>query len=321
MSMDNPPHDPTAPTEVFVAPPAATEVFAAPTEVYAAAPPPQAEPKRSKLPFILLGVLGALLLISVGLIVGLLLSGGNDQPAAVPTPTVSETPEPEPEPEPAPLAVITSFTVTPTIVDCVNESAGTTAAVTLSWTVTDAEKVALARGTEPVDALEDAAGQEVDAEQTDFGGVLFDCTLSAQVYSLTAENIDGDKVTESVTVDRNLLPPPVAAPHISEVAWTNGFDYVICASFDNGLTEEKGVKWASSPGVNSVTLFLAQDDSGYPTASSHFTQVASGLPANGSYPVNINCGTSGYSTYFAVKVVAQNQSGRAEKLIAGNTAS
>lgn len=276
--------------------------------------PQEPTPGMSRGLLITLIALAGALLVAIGVTVGLLLSGGN-QAQPEPTVTDSETPEP------APLAQISEFSAAQTSVECVDSKSGTTATVTLRWTVVDAERIALGVGVEQVDALDSPAASDLPPTASAFDGLNFDCTKESLTYSLTAANVDGERVHAVVVVERDLLPPPVAKPAISELAWNDGFDYAICASFDSGLTVEKGIRWKSTPGANSVSVYVATDPSGYPSASASFTRVASGQSAEGAYPVKIDCGTLGHSTYFAVKIVAENASGKTEKIITGNTAS
>lgn len=308
---------PQDPTEVF------NDVFdEAPTRVlHESGQAPLAPSGRGKGPIIALIVLGALLLIAAGVIVGLLVAGGG-QGQPVPEPTTSETPEPEPEPEPAALAEIVFFEATQTTIECQDDKSGTTATVSLSWTVTDADQIALARGEAEVDALDEPSAAELAAEEEGFTGLPFDCTKTTQVYTLTAANIEDVRTSEIVTIERTLAPPPkAAAPKITEVAFTDGLDYAICPSFEFDLTVEKGVRWKSTPGVNSVSIHISYADPMDSSVFSDYKRLARNLPASGSYPLTIECGTSGYSTAFKIRVTAENESGTVRHVIEGNTAS
>ena len=294
----------------------------APTQVLSeAAPPVPHASARGKVPLIALIVFAGLLLIAVGVIVGLLFSGGG-QSEPLPEPTISESPEPEPEPEPAALAEIVFFEATAATVDCKDEKSGTTAKVMLRWSVVDAERIALARGTGQVDALAEPSVEDLRAEESGFTALSFDCTQTSLVYTLTAANVEDERTSATVTIDRHLLPPPIAKPKITELAWYDGLDYAICTSFTLGETEPKDIRWSTSPNVNSVSVYIAHDNDNPPTASSDFTIVRKGLAASGLYTVTIDCGhPQDRSRYFAVKIVAENASGRVEKIITGNTAS
>ena len=297
----------------------------APTQVLGAtggvAPVPVEDKPRGKGLLITLIAVAAVLIIAGGVAVGMLLLGGGSG-APAPESSPSDTPEPEETDEPAALAVIGSFTAQPTTVECVDDSPGTTAPVLLDWSVADAERIALAQSAGQIDALNEPAVENLAADQAGYDGLPYDCAQPSLVYTLTAANADDERTSSFVLVNRTVLPPPppvVAKPQITSVRWSDGVDYATCLSVYDNLTTTKGITWESTPNVNSVSLIYVIDANNYPYPANDYPVLASGLPASGSYPVQIYCGGQGSLT-FEVIVIAENSSGKAERGLKGNTA-
>jgi len=170
-------------------------------------------PKRSNGPMIALIVVGTL--VVVGLVVlALVLTTQNDdtatEPSASPSPTATEDPTPTPseteteEPTPTPtetappVAEFVSFSPTDgTAISCPDEE--TEAPLVFSWSTTGAERAWIDAGT--TDAR--AQGEEVDPSGT-YRDLVFDCAGESEVYTVTAENADGETTSESVTLVREL---------------------------------------------------------------------------------------------------------------------
>ncbi|MDY0984788.1 ABC transporter ATP-binding protein [Microbacterium sp. CFBP9023] len=150
--------------------------------------------KRSVLLMVLSGV-ALLLAVAAGAIIGTLSSVAAP---ADPEPSVRPTPS---APAPAADPVIKSFTANTATVECASEEAE--AQVLLSWQIDDAESVAIAAGDAQVDALEFPIAAALPANLTD-RAVPFACGSEATVYTVTAENGDGVRVSAPVTVTRAL---------------------------------------------------------------------------------------------------------------------
>jgi ABC-type polysaccharide/polyol phosphate transport system ATPase subunit len=162
----------------------------------------QRQRKRSYLLMALTGV-AILLAVAAGAIIGTLASAG------APTDT---TPPPRPTPEEtsgtAADPVITSFSANATTVACETDEGE--AQVLLSWDIENAKSVAIGSGNAQVDALEFPLAAALPAKLTD-RAVPFDCTQEAVVYTVTAENEDGVRVSFPYMVTR-VLPVETEEP-------------------------------------------------------------------------------------------------------------
>lgn len=161
--------------------------------------------QRSVLLMVLSGV-AVLLAVAAGAIIGTLSS------VAAPA-----DPEPSPRPTPAQTAVavdpvIQSFSTNVATVECASEEAE--AQVLLSWQIDDAESVAIGAGDAQVDALELPIAAALPANLTD-RAVPFSCAAEAVVYTVTAENADGVRVSASASVAR-VLPVETEEPDYEE---------------------------------------------------------------------------------------------------------
>lgn len=157
--------------------------------------------KRSLLLMVLSGV-AVVLAVAAGAIIGTL-SG-----AAAPA-------EPEPSVRPAPEQsaaaadpVIKSFTANTATVECTSEEAE--GQVLLSWQIDGAKSVAIAAADTQVDALELPIAAALPANLTD-RAVPFSCATETVVYTVTAENADGVRVSAPVTITR-VLPVETEEP-------------------------------------------------------------------------------------------------------------
>ena len=157
--------------------------------------------KRSVLLMVLSGV-AVLLAVAAGAIIGTLSSVAapvDAEPSARPTPEQST---------PAAVPVIKSFTANAATVECASEEAE--GQVLLSWHIDDAESVAIAAAETQVDALELPLAAALPANLTD-RAVPFSCATETVVYTVTAENEDGVRVSAPVTVTR-VLPVETEEP-------------------------------------------------------------------------------------------------------------
>lgn len=160
------------------------------------------EERQRKRSFLLMALTGVAILLAVaaGAIIGTLASAG--APA-------DTTPSPQPTPEqtsaPAADPVITSFTANATTVAC--EADEGEVQVLLSWDIENAESVAVASGGAQVDAIDFPLAAALPDNITD-RAVPFDCTQEAVVYTVTAENEDGVRVSAPYMVTRVLPPEP-----------------------------------------------------------------------------------------------------------------
>ncbi|MFJ4999860.1 ABC transporter ATP-binding protein [Microbacterium sp. NPDC088619] len=162
--------------------------------------------KRSALLMVLSGV-AVLLAVAAGAIIGTLSSvaaPAGAEPSTRPTPQQS-TPAADP--------VIKSFTANTATVECASEEAED-AQVLLSWQIDDAKSVAIAAAETQVDALELPLAAALPANLTD-RAVPFSCATEAVVYTVTAENEDGVRVSAPVTVTR-VLPVETEEPDYEE---------------------------------------------------------------------------------------------------------
>lgn len=150
--------------------------------------------KRSVLLMVLSGV-AVLLAVAAGAIIGTLSSVAAP---AEPEPSVRPTPE---QSTPAAAPVIKSFTANTATVECASEEAE--AQVLLSWQIDGAKSVAIAAGDTQVDALELPIAAALPATLTD-RAVPFACATETVVYTVTAENADGVRVSAPLTVTRAL---------------------------------------------------------------------------------------------------------------------
>lgn len=158
--------------------------------------------KRSALLVILSGV-AVLLAVAAGAIIGTLGSvaaPSGAEPSTRPTPRQST---------PAAAPVIQSFTANTATVECASEDAED-AQVLLSWKIADADSVAIAAGDAQVDALELPLAAALPANLAD-RAVPFSCAAESVVYTVTAENADGVRVSAPVTVAR-VLPVETDEP-------------------------------------------------------------------------------------------------------------
>ncbi len=155
--------------------------------------------KRSVLLMVLSGV-AVLLAVAAGAIIGTLSSvaaPAEPEPSARPTsapPTATADP------------VIKSFTANVATIECASEEAED-AQVLLSWQIDDAESVAIGSGDAQVDALELPIAAALPGNLTD-RAVPFSCASEAVVYTVTAENENGVRVSAAVTVARVLPEEP-----------------------------------------------------------------------------------------------------------------
>lgn len=162
--------------------------------------------KRSVLLMVLSGV-AVLLAVAAGAIIGTLSSvaaPAEPGPAAPPT---AGTPEAVADP------VIKSFTANTATVECASEESED-GQVLLSWQIDDAESVAIGAGDAQVDALELPIAAALPANLTD-RAVPFSCATESVVYTVTAENEDGVRVSAPVTVTR-VLPVETEEPDYEE---------------------------------------------------------------------------------------------------------
>jgi hypothetical protein len=191
-------------------------------------PPPSSDgPDRRRRS--LLGAGAALIVVGVALLAWLFLAGVGDRsipsaasPAAVsagsPTPSpvrgAVTAPPPTAAPDadggaqaapptaPAPpdaAAVITSFTVTPTTVECPDERSGAVA-LSVSWATEGADRAWIGVGTT------DAAAQpfaEVPTAAAGYSDLDFDCGVAQKLFTLTVE-ADGVRTSRTIAVDRQL---------------------------------------------------------------------------------------------------------------------
>ncbi len=157
--------------------------------------------KRSVLLMALTGV-AVLLAVAAGAIIGTLSSVAAP---AEPEPSVRPTPT---SPAAAADPVIQSFAANVATVECASEEAE--AQVLLSWQIDDADSVAIAAGDAQVDALELPLAAALPANLSD-RSVPFSCAAEAVVYTVTAENADGVRVSASTSVTR-VLPVETEEP-------------------------------------------------------------------------------------------------------------
>jgi len=228
----------------------------------------------------------------------------------------SETPDPTTS---TPLAAeISSFTANSPTALCTTASDEYEGDVNLNWSISNATAVALAIDSTEVDATTVHGITGLQPSATNFNDLRFPCDQEFIVYSLTATGEDGQKVTKSLNINREVAPE--VAPVLSSTTWTDGLDYVICTSFSTNEKVKKSVSWESSS-TGEVKIYLASSDSAYPKNSDIHKLVASGLPVSGSYEVTIDCGNAGFSSYFSVMVRIENGAGLKNMFVKGNTAS
>ncbi len=162
--------------------------------------------KRSALLMVLSGV-AVLLAVAAGAIIGTLSS------VAAPADPGPSTPPTAAPPTAAADPVIKSFTANTATVECASEEAED-GQVLLSWQIDDAESVAIGAGDAQVDALELPIAAALPANLTD-RAVPFSCATESVVYTVTAENEDGVRVSAPVTVTR-VLPVETEEPDYEE---------------------------------------------------------------------------------------------------------
>lgn len=102
------------------------------------------------------------------------------------------------------VPTIESFAAADDAVQC--ESDEGSAGVSISWQVAAAERVALGRGSEEVDAFDDPIVADLEASGTDLV-VPYPCDSASQTYSLTAQNAGGDRISARILVTRQLVEP------------------------------------------------------------------------------------------------------------------
>lgn len=105
--------------------------------------------------------------------------------------------------------VISSFAAAENTVVC--ESTEGEASVQLSWEVGEATRVAVAAGPAEVDAIDHPLQSDLPVVASEHP-VPFPCDAESQVYTLTAEQADGDRVSSIVTLTRELAPAPQPEP-------------------------------------------------------------------------------------------------------------
>lgn len=135
-------------------------------------------------------------------------SPGSTSPAASPTPMASASARADPATEPAPTTApaaprgataITSFSVSPTTVEC-NDERTAPVPLSFSWVTTGAERVWIGVGTT------DAAAQpfaEVATDASGYSDITFDCSALQKVFTLTVE-AGGVRTSRTVVVEREL---------------------------------------------------------------------------------------------------------------------
>lgn len=157
--------------------------------------------ERSVLLMVLTGV-AVLLAVAAGAIIGTLSS------AAAPA---DSTPSAQPEPEKTVAAaepVIKSFTAKAPTVECPAEEGEVP--VLLSWQIDNAKRVAVGSGAAQVDAIDFPVAATLPAKAAD-RAIPFSCAAETVVYTVTAENADGVRVSAPLTVTR-VLPVETEAP-------------------------------------------------------------------------------------------------------------
>lgn len=263
----------------------------------------------------LLALIGVLI-IAVFVLIFLQMSGNSGNNPADPSTNEPGTTEPDPNaPKPA---VISSFVADSNSALCPLASEDYEGDVNFSWQISNAKDVALAIASTEVDATTVPGIAGLKSSVSGFNDLRFPCAEESIVYSLTAVGEDGSKATKTITIERELAQ--IAAPTLTSATWTDGTDYVICPSFSGNEKVKKSVTWDSSS-VGEVKLYLARSESTYPKNSETHKLVASGLPVSGSYEVTIDCGNSGYSSYFSVMIRIENSEGLKNLFVKGNTAS
>ena len=206
----------------------------APTQRFDAQPPASPEDeKRSRLPLIL-GIIGAALLVIVVVLLILLLSRGSGSPAAAGTnsPTPSDTSSPVSTPVPTPTVtvtvtpapsnnsggnsapqkpngnnvLITQFTITPSVVDCGSSAPAGSNDLHITWKSVNGNAAYF--GVETVDAQaagEGFANMPLSGTQHDFPSgydpFTYVCGDAKQDFTLTIVGI-GSRQSLTVTVHR-----------------------------------------------------------------------------------------------------------------------
>jgi hypothetical protein len=285
------------------------------------------DPRRKALLITLVSVAGVLLIALIILLIVLLSPKSTTPPTPGPSPSHSSSPTPTPTksatPTPKPTTVkpaVQSFTANSTTAVCPDTGAGTNVTMHFAWTVVGATQIAIASGPTVTDAIANPFQNGLPATATDFQ-MPFGCANAQLTYTLTIAGPDGQHYSGVLTVTRQYTPPPpVPAPTLSNVSFSDGFVYATCPNFDDGDVVTKDVSWTSTPDGTTVEIWLAQNDTAPPGPGGTFVQVAGGLAASGVYSVPIDCGTSGASGFFTVRVIASNISGSADGYLEGNTA-
>jgi hypothetical protein len=202
-----------------------------PTQRFDAQPPVSSNENRSRLPLIL-GIVGAVLLVLVIVLLVLLLGKGNGAPQAagtdspvptdssgasstpvpVPTVTVTETPAPggntggggSPAKPNGSNVLITQYTITPTTIKC---SAGQTQ-LHITWKSVNGNVAFF--GVNTVDAQAGGMGWSLPASGTDhdFGAFsdypyMVSCNTTPNSYTIT---VDGNGSKQSLTIPLKQVP-------------------------------------------------------------------------------------------------------------------
>ncbi|MGV9194697.1 ABC transporter ATP-binding protein [Microbacterium sp. MC2] len=120
---------------------------------------------------------------------------------------LTRVPDPAPAPAGAPITagppVITTFTSSTESVVCASEDEEATARFT--WRVDNARVVAVATGAVEIDAVAAPLRNDLPAVAVE-QELPFACAEETQVYTLTAEGRDGERVSHAITVTRVLVP-------------------------------------------------------------------------------------------------------------------
>jgi len=159
---------------------------------------------------IALTITGVAILIAIGAGAAIALVANLPQPQER-TPALGAVAAQRPDGS-VPPAIVTFGAVTPTAA-C--EAPEGEVDVELTWEVADATRVALAAGATEVDAI--AEPMQTDLQALALGhAVPFPCTDETRVYTLTVEGADGNRVSSTVTVAREIPEPEQQPPTYPE---------------------------------------------------------------------------------------------------------
>ncbi|WP_288784089.1 ABC transporter ATP-binding protein [uncultured Microbacterium sp.] len=150
---------------------------------------------------LVLATTGAVLLIAVGAGVAIAFLAGAPRPADV-VPTPERTIEAVVV---SPPPTIPSFTAAAATASCAAEEGDVE--IRLSWEVKNASVVAVATGSAPIDAIDAPLLNGLPVAATD-QVVPYSCVNPSQVYTLTAQNPDGARISSVVTVAREIVVAP-----------------------------------------------------------------------------------------------------------------